>query len=197
MVTLIIIIWYTGPLVPADAEDSDDSDDDEEPAALPRFRRNRGLSYAHLKVREGNGSFSTLARREEFGASRVSQNEALFILESVVLTQYNLKQGIKRFEDRGKTTPVLDELQQLSNWDVMEPIDPSNLSPAKRKGALRYLMFLKEKRCGKIKGRGCADGRPQRDYMSKEDTSAPKRQRKKRSLDGHDCTVHSHKQEWT
>jgi hypothetical protein len=34
-------------------------------------------------------------------------------------------------------------------------------------------MFLKEKRCGTIKGRGCADGRPQRDYMSKEDTSSP------------------------
>jgi hypothetical protein len=34
-------------------------------------------------------------------------------------------------------------------------------------------MFLKEKRCGKIKGRGCADGRPHRDYMSKEDTSSP------------------------
>jgi hypothetical protein len=51
----------------------------------------------------------------------------------------------------------------------MEPMDPKSLSPADRKGALRYLMFLKEKRCGKIKGRGCADGRPQRDHMSKED----------------------------
>jgi hypothetical protein len=88
------------------------------------------------------------------------------------LTQYNLKQGIKRFGDKGKTA-VLDELQQLYDRDVMEPVDPSSLSPAKRKGALRYLMFLKEKRCGKIKGRGCADGRPQRDYMSKEDTSSP------------------------
>jgi hypothetical protein len=33
-------------------------------------------------------------------------------------------------------------------------------------------MFLKEKRCGTIKGRGCADrGRKQRDYMSKQETS--------------------------
>jgi hypothetical protein len=48
-------------LVPADAEDSDDSDDDEEPAALPRFQRNRGLSYAHLKGREGDGSLPTVA----------------------------------------------------------------------------------------------------------------------------------------
>lgn len=42
----------------------------------------------------------------------------------------------------------------------------------KRK-ALGYLMFLKEKRCGKIKGRGCAGGRKQRLYKAKEETSSP------------------------
>jgi hypothetical protein len=34
-------------------------------------------------------------------------------------------------------------------------------------------MFLKKKRNGIIKGRGCADGRKQREYTSKEDASAP------------------------
>jgi len=34
-------------------------------------------------------------------------------------------------------------------------------------------MFLKEKRTGEVKGRGCADGRPQRDYMTQEEISAP------------------------
>ena len=34
-------------------------------------------------------------------------------------------------------------------------------------------MFLKEKRCGRIKGRGCADGRKQRLYKTKEETSSP------------------------
>jgi len=43
----------------------------------------------------------------------------------------------------------------------------------KRKKELRYLMFLKEKRDGTIKARGCADGRPQRRYTNKEDTSLP------------------------
>jgi hypothetical protein len=33
-------------------------------------------------------------------------------------------------------------------------------------------MFLKLKRTGDIKGRGCADGRSQRDYMTKEETSS-------------------------
>ena len=34
-------------------------------------------------------------------------------------------------------------------------------------------MFLKRKKCGKIKARGCADGRPQRKYIPKEDTALP------------------------
>ena len=34
-------------------------------------------------------------------------------------------------------------------------------------------MFLKKKRCGKIKGRGCADGRKQRAYITKEQSTSP------------------------
>jgi hypothetical protein len=68
-----------------------------------------------------------------------------------------LKQGIKKFGDLGKAA-VLTELQQLYDRDVMRPVNKYDLTPAERKGALRYLMFLKEKRCGTIKGRGCADG---------------------------------------
>ena len=34
-------------------------------------------------------------------------------------------------------------------------------------------MFLKEKRDGSIKGRGCADRRPQREYITKEDSTSP------------------------
>ena len=42
-----------------------------------------------------------------------------------------------------------------------------------RKNALKYLRFLKEKRCGKIKARDCADGRKQCLYKTKEETSSP------------------------
>jgi hypothetical protein len=34
-------------------------------------------------------------------------------------------------------------------------------------------MFLKEKRCGTIKGQGCADGGKQREHISKDETSSP------------------------
>ena len=39
--------------------------------------------------------------------------------------------------------------------------------------ALSYLMLLKRKRAGDVKARGCADGRPQCEYISKEESSLP------------------------
>ena len=42
-----------------------------------------------------------------------------------------------------------------------------------RRNALPCLMFLKRNRCGKVKGRGCADGRGQMEFISKDEASSP------------------------
>ena len=42
-----------------------------------------------------------------------------------------------------------------------------------RKRALESLIFIVETRDGKIKARHCANGRPQREWMSREDVSSP------------------------
>ena len=55
----------------------------------------------------------------------------------------------------------------------MIPVHKKCLTPEQRKEALAYLMFLTRKRCGKIKGRGCADGQKQRAYIAKEESTAP------------------------
>ena len=55
---------------------------------------------------------------------------------------------------------------------VLRPRNTQELSEQERKDALQYLMFLKQKRDGSIKGRGCADGRKQRAYTSKEEASS-------------------------
>eukprot|EP00957_Ditylum_brightwellii_P210033 15364497-Ditylum_brightwellii.AAC.6 len=39
--------------------------------------------------------------------------------------------------------------------------------------ALKAIMFLKEKRCGRLKGQTCADGRSQHDTIPKEDAASP------------------------
>ena len=83
------------------------------------------------------------------------QNETLC---HTVLTQYTLKKGLQVFGPPGGEA-VYKELLQLHECKVGEPRDTSKLSPMQKKNALGYLMFLKQKRTGQIKGRGCADGR--------------------------------------
>jgi hypothetical protein len=94
------------------------------------------------------------------------------ILEGTAMTQHSVKKGLKKFGDAG-VNAVLKELQQLHDRKVLEPKGPGEITSQERKDSLRYLMFLKEKRCGTIKGRGCADGRKQREHISKDETSSP------------------------
>ena len=80
-------------------------------------------------------------------------------IEDIILEtpQMNMRQGIKMFGEEGVQS-VKKEMQQLHDRKVMAVRDPKELTPEQKKEALAYLMFLKRKRCGKIKGRGCADG---------------------------------------
>jgi hypothetical protein len=55
------------------------------------------LNYGHLKGRDGDGSLPSVARPEEF---KGGSNQAHIILQSIILTQYNLKQGIKKIGDQ-------------------------------------------------------------------------------------------------
>ena len=74
--------------------------------------------------------------------------------------QMSAKRGLRQFRQKGADT-LMKELQQLINWWVMRPHDANTLSWGEKKSALKYLMFLKEKCSGKVKGRGYANGRKQ------------------------------------
>ena len=58
----------------------------------------------------------------------------------------------------------------MDTWMVM---DPTKLTREDRMKALLSLLFLREKQCGKIKGRACMNGAPQRTYIPKEDAALP------------------------
>ena len=86
--------------------------------------------------------------------------------------QMSAKRGLQQFGEAGADA-IKKELEQLVYRKVMQGRSVGQLTTAQKKAALRYLMFLKQKRCGRIKGRGCADGRKQRLWKSKEETSSP------------------------
>ena len=65
------------------------------------------------------------------------------------------------------------EYTQLEDMKLMESLNPESLTRSQKKGALRAINPIKEKWSGKLKGRTCADGRPQRCYITKEDAPLP------------------------
>jgi hypothetical protein len=93
-------------------------------------------------------------------------------LEDVMMTQLSLRKVLQTFGEAGAQA-VSAELQQIHDRAVMVPKAANMLTREEKLQALRYLMYLKKKRCGRIKGRGCADGRKQRVYKTKEESSSP------------------------
>lgn len=86
--------------------------------------------------------------------------------------QYEVEKGLQIFKEKG-TEAVLKELRQLHDMNIVSPKYIHKLDEEATRSALPYLVFLKRKRCGKIKGRGCADGRAQREFISKDEASSP------------------------
>jgi hypothetical protein len=89
----------------------------------------------------------------------------------LVTEQMGWRKGLKLFKEQGEIA-IQKELQQIHDVEGFQPRHWHELTTQERANALKYLMYLKEKRDGRIKGRGCADGRPQRLYTNKADSSS-------------------------
>ena len=112
-------------------------------------------------------------RKQRTYDHKYDENAEIYVALSMDATmatpQMSIHHGLKLF-GTGGVNAVKVELQQLHNLKVMEA---KPLSPMQKREVLGYLMFLKRKRNGKVKARGCADGRPQRAYIPQEDARAP------------------------
>ena len=86
--------------------------------------------------------------------------------------QMSAREGLKLFGDRAANA-LIDEWVQLDQLGVFEGAYFHLLTPEQRKEALRLVQLIKEKRCGRIKCRTCADGRKQRKYILPEDATSP------------------------
>jgi hypothetical protein len=87
--------------------------------------------------------------------------------------QYGFNRGLKEFGQLGYEATVNELDDNLLGMGAVQMLKPSEINKNIRYEAQNYLMFLKIKRCGKIKARGCVDGRPQREYISKDESSSP------------------------
>ena len=87
-------------------------------------------------------------------------------------TQMSFKEGLRR-HGRAAEAALMSEFPQLESLEVYEAVNARLLTRAQRRAALRAINLIKEKRCGKIKGRTVADGRPQRALYDKSETASP------------------------
>jgi Reverse transcriptase (RNA-dependent DNA polymerase) len=125
-----------------------------------------------VPVEQMAGRYGGHPRREGLRPQKQRDFGPMYDFQDTVLTQYGVKQGLKKFGKPGEDA-VTVELKQLHDRDVIVPVHADDLTRQEKQRALAYLMFLKQKRCGRIKGRGCADGRKQRIYKSKQEISSP------------------------
>ena len=89
-----------------------------------------------------------------------------------VFTQMTARAGIKKHGQAARDA-LTAEFAQLDYKGAYEPVQTTDLTESQRRGALRVINLIKEKRDGRLKGRSIADGRPQRASYTKEETSSP------------------------
>jgi Reverse transcriptase (RNA-dependent DNA polymerase) len=85
---------------------------------------------------------------------------------------YSLKKGLKEFGDKGYEA-ALGEMQQLHERAAFKPVSIQEMTPKERKRAMESLIFLVEKKDGRVKARACANGSTQREYINKEEAASP------------------------
>ena len=61
----------------------------------------------------------------------------------------------------------------MDNMSVLTAIDPTSLTIDQKIKALRAVNLIKQKRCGKVKGRMCANGAPYREFVIREEAKSP------------------------
>jgi len=84
------------------------------------------------------------------------------------LQTYSLKKGLKQFGACSKIA-AHKEMKQLHDRAVFEAIRLEEMTQLERKRALESLIFLVEKRDGRVKAQTCANGSTQREYITQEE----------------------------
>jgi hypothetical protein len=90
----------------------------------------------------------------------------------IVMTTLSVQQGLKELGTEAIIS-MMKELDQLHTKGVFLPVYYHLLTPKQKVKVLRSLMFLKRKRCGKIKSRFVADGSKQKREECIIDISSP------------------------
>ncbi|MGC9293621.1 MAG: hypothetical protein ACP5EP_13150, partial [Acidobacteriaceae bacterium] len=177
-------------------EDDAQEDPEQEPNQIPEPEaqpervqppRNRQaperLTYAQSKLKEKHVQFDITVNPEN--VEEYNQQYAMLIAKcmaeinakatmygSCYGQQFILQKGLKKFKKAGEDAAG-KELEQLHKRNCFTPMDVTKLSPEEKRKTMEALMFLTEKRDKSIKGRMVYNGKPTREWLSREDAASP------------------------
>jgi hypothetical protein len=141
--------------------------------------------YAHNQMEDLEQCHNLISESEK--TKTIEYTEKMAIVATTVITeiqtkvneqgasfaqQYILQKGLQKFGEQGAQA-ASKELDQLHKRNCFTPVDVSKLTATEKKKAMEALMFLTEKRDGTIKGRMVYNGKPTREWLSKEDSTSP------------------------
>jgi hypothetical protein len=172
-----------GEYEPDDEEDisleaDDDDGENEDHQGVRRTGRVRvpPQSWQHLHARKEQTEEYSSESAQILAMTMLHYNTALAGMNDLqacsFLQTYSLKQGIRKFGERG-IAAANKEMKQLHDRVVFEPISIDEMTTVERKRSMESLIFLNEKRDETVKARMCANGSSQRSYIAREDVSSP------------------------
>jgi Reverse transcriptase (RNA-dependent DNA polymerase) len=135
-----------------------DNEDPENPIPRYNLRPDRTRDYSH--------------RFDAYQLLSHNTEDMHHYVVGYIMTQMTAQVGIKKHGDKA-VEALLAEFCQLDDKSVFQPREASELTSKQKYGALRAINLIKEKRCGKLKGRTCADGRSQKGLYDKQQTTSP------------------------
>ena len=89
----------------------------------------------------------------------------------ILFQTYNLRQGLNQFGKEGLKA-VQNKMKQLHERNVFKPIHPYKLTKEERSKTMENLIFLTEKKDGRIKVRPCGNGSIRHAYIPKDDAAS-------------------------
>ena len=134
---------------------------------------NRGSKQYHLNVTETDMNLGySMDEAAVLARAICSMRHGAIVHGASYMQQYLLNKGLKVFGEEGKKAATL-EAEQMIKRNCFEPIHVHELTAEERMRAQVALMFLTEKRSGEKKGRMVYNGKPTRDWLSREEASSP------------------------
>eukprot|EP00957_Ditylum_brightwellii_P209988 15364452-Ditylum_brightwellii.AAC.1 len=112
----------------------------------------------------------TRSKRKQHKVQQFDDHEVM--LFHYATTQYSVNAGLKKFKEKG-AEEVTEELSQLHEKGTFQPVIMELLTETEMDEALKSIMFLKEKRDNRIKGRMCTDGHKQQNKLNRKDATSP------------------------